>query len=314
MKKFSIILLFIFTLSIFSFVDFSHNNHTNPPALADSGFDSDYGDYDDGYYWDDDYSDSSWDDDYDNDYWDNDYDNDRGNSNHSGTTLPTYLIVLIVLIPICFYVVIVYLAVAKKYGIRITKSRKHIINAKSILASNFGLKTGDGADVELIQLAYKNYVEIQKSWMERDISPVRNLLTDEIYNMYQMQVKTLIADNQINVMSNFQFVCGKINSIVNINNVETIRILLCVKCKDYIKTAHKNKVISGSKRDTLTYIYELTFVRDVNREKTTNCPACGALIKKQMSATCPYCNSSLLLTSPNLTMSDKKMLYQFRKK
>ena len=43
---------------------------------------------------------------------------------------------------------------------------------------------------------YENYKEIQIAWMKRDIDSVRHLLSDEMFNMYKMQISTLELKNK----------------------------------------------------------------------------------------------------------------------
>lgn len=310
MRKFFVILFFIFTFAILNVANFSHSNLQQVPTIADSGFDSDYGNYDDSYYWDDDYgSGSYWDDD--DDYYGGSSRNDRYSSSgsYSGGPVEPEVLILALLISTA-PVVIIFLIKGLASRRRYSKRRKS--NIKEILNSKYNLIPGDGLNVQLVQSAYNNYVKIQNAWMNRDLSPIKNLLTDEMYNMYQMQVDTLIEDNQINVMSNFNLVCGRLINTTKHDNMETLSFILCVECKDYIKMANKPKVINGSKHSKITYIYELTFVRDVNGEKTTHCPTCGAEVKNQMSANCPYCNNKLLLTSSEITLSNKVIRRQFK--
>ena len=309
MKKFLIILLFIFTLSILSF---SHFNDQYFPTRADSGFDAGYDDY---------YSDSSWGSSSSgggSSYWDDDddyygsgssYGSSYGGSYSGGGSASPEVLAIALLI--CFSPVIVFTIIKLCTTLRDKKVRK-VNRIHGVLSRYYNIRLGDGADVKLVQDAYNNYVKIQEAWMNRDLKPIRHLITDEMYNMYQMQVETLIEDNQINVMSHFKFICGRITAIIANKNTETISIVLCVQCRDYIKSATSPKVISGKKHAKITYIYELTFVRDVNQERTTHCPTCGALVKKHMSTNCSHCNNPLYLTSPTMTLSNKKIKYQFK--
>lgn len=313
MKKFSIILLFILTLSVFSVFSFgvlSHNEYQNIPNLADSGFDGDYGDYDSGG--------SSWG--GGSSYWDDDDDDyrspsssDRYSGSSSGSGEPADPITVLYAL-LLMGGIFAFIFTIKGLITRANKQRKHRNYINDTLIENFGLNPGDGRDDQLVQTAYENYVKIQIAWMNRDLTPVKHLLSDEIYNMYQMQLDTLIEDNQINVMSHFQFYCGKVRRKTTQNNIQTIKITLCVKCRDYIIKAHNRKVVSGKRNATITYIYGMTFVRDLNKDTITNCPTCGAVVKKQMSATCKYCKNPLLLTSPEITLTSKTVEKQFRDK
>ena len=295
MKKL-LVKICIVAFSILCITCFISNNQRNLPTLADSGFDSDYGSHDDSYSYDSPgggYS-SSWDDD-----------------DYSGGGLFTISDGFVFAVGfVCATLAIIFAIRYKLTG----KTTIHIRpkNINKLLADKVNLRLGEGRNEKLIKETYKNYVKIQKAWMNRDLAPIKHLLTDEMYNMYQMQLDTLIEDNQINVMSHFKFICGKTTSITSLKGIEKIEIILVVKCKDYIIDASNKTVINGSKHSKLMYIYELTFLRDRNQEKMTRCPTCGAQVKKQMSATCSYCHNPLLLTSPELTLSNKKIKYQFK--
>ena len=309
MKKFIFILLLIFILPISSITLFRHQEYAICSTSTDSGFDSDYDDYDGGSWGG---GGSSWGNDNDNNY-NNNYSNNYGGSYGSGSydgSSSSEDIMPIIIIPILMIVALIVASIVIKCRQKRKNAEQYIYKT---LYYDYFLEPGEGADSEIIQSAYLNYVEIQKAWMNRDLSNVRHLLTDEMYNMYQMQIETLIEDDQINVMSNFEFVCGRVQYMETTNNDETYKIILCVNCKDYIKSASNNKVISGKKNATITYIYELTFIRNTNSNKAINCPSCGALVDNQMSATCPYCNNSLLLTSSSITLSNKQILKQFKR-
>lgn len=303
MKKFMLILCLIFALPMLSLVSFTHHDCNYYSTTADSGFDSDYGDYDDGGSWGGGYDDGD-------DYWGNDYNNNDYSGSYSSGSVDIGTLFLALFISIVPLVIMLIIKTHTDSHNKRKAVKKHIIN---VLSSYYKLLPGDGQNIEEVKSAYANYVEIQKAWMNRDITPVRHLLTDEIYNMYQMQIETLIEDNQINIMSDFNFVCGKVVSTRTHSNTKTIKVILCVDCKDYIKSADNHKIVSGDKKATITYIYELTFIKDLKSNETANCPSCGASVKKQMSTTCPYCNNSLLLTGTNLTMSNKKILHQFKR-
>lgn len=304
MKKFTIT-LFIIIFSIFSFTNLL--SHKQIPTFADSGFDAGYDSYYDSSSWGDSSSDSYWDDDYNynsGSSYNSNYSSNSGNGS-AGFDDFKYMIITVLIVFLFVLVLVFVIKLAIRNGGRLNFS------LSKFLYNYFNMQDGYGRNNELIQNAYENYVKIQEAWMNRDLTPVKNLLTDEMYNMYQMQLETLIEDKQINVMSNFLFVAGKIKSTTTHNNIETIKVILCVKCKDYIKKEN-GRVVSGSKHAKITYIYELTFVRGAKTSETINCPTCGAPVKQQMSATCSHCGNPLLLSSPDLTLSNKKILYQLK--
>lgn len=304
MKKIFLLLIIILISPILSFTVFHSQDLQRIPTIVDSGFDSGYSDYDSGS-WDSDYGSSwgssSWDDDDDDHYY------SSGSSSGEPADLLTIVIVLVIYLLIIGFVLLI-----KGYFEYIRKKAQEERGIYNKIFMEYGLTPGDGSDSEIIQTAYENYVKIQKAWMYRDLEPVRNLLSDEMYNMYQMQLDTLIEDKQINMMLNLEFVCGGVVDEIIYNNTQTVSIILCVNCKDYIIDENNKKVVSGSRKAKLTYVYKLTFVRGLGENKTTVCPACGATVENQMSTTCPYCNNTLLLISSELTLTNKKIELQFK--
>ena len=239
MKKFIFILLTILITPMLCFFVSQQQNFYCSITPIDSGFDSDYGDYDNDDSWGGGYGGGSyWDD-------DDDYNNNHNSSNknsgsssyYSGEPLsPEGVAYLLAILFIMIVPAIIIICVKSGSRPKQTYTRKTIYHnpltveeqINNTLLNRYGLRRGDGSNLKLIQNAYQNYVEIQKAWMNRDLTPIKHLLTDEMYNMYQMQVETLIEDNQINVMSDFEFVSGGLVSVKNINNLETLKIVLFI--------------------------------------------------------------------------------------
>ena len=94
---------------------------------------------------------------------------------------------------------------------------------------------GEDFDIEgFYQEVFNDYKDIQIAWMERDVEPVRHLLSDEMFNMYRTQLATLIAKNQKNMMEDITYVNCGINQIKsNLFKTEII-VFLDVTCRDYI--------------------------------------------------------------------------------
>ena len=158
-----------------------------PVVKADSGWDSDY---DSGGSWDSDWdSGSSWDSDWDSgSSWssDDDWDSD-GSSSSGGMGIIGFLIFVSI-----FYFVI--------------KAEIDRINRRNGYGSN---SLGSGSlyqDVtnekitallpnetvdSLKIIAYDTFIAVQNAWMDFDYDKLRELCTDELYNSYVSQLKTL---------------------------------------------------------------------------------------------------------------------------
>ena len=173
---------------------------------------------------------------------------------------------------------------------------------------------GEDFDIEgFYQEVFNDYKDIQIAWMERDVEPVRHLLSDEMFNMYRTQLATLIAKNQKNMMEDITYVNCGINQIKsNLFKTEII-VFLDVTCRDYIININTNKVQRGNSNAINHYSYKLTFVRDKKDTNLSKCPNCGAILDNSQSDKCEYCGTVVLRDSINLRMTDKKMLKQYVK-
>lgn len=154
--------------------------------------------------------------------------------------------------------------------------------------------------------AYQIYLDTQKAWSNFETKSLRNLLTDELFNTYNMQLKALKAKKQKNIISDFAL--EKIDTIgINVsNNKVTMKVVLIVSFFDYIVDI-SNNVLRGNKNHKVSVTYELTFVSTINTKETKNCPSCGAPINKNSASDiCEYCNSILVKNTYNWVLAKKE--------
>ena len=158
------------------------------PALADSGWDSDYdsgGSWDSGSDWD---SSSSWDSGSD---WDSSSSWSSGGSSISGSGGGISLVAVIIV------VVIIVVVVSKNGGNKgggssnISNSingSNNISNYKDIDSEKIKSIDKDLNVSEFKTKVFRTYKDIQTAWMNFDTDTIRKLTTDEIYNMYSSQL------------------------------------------------------------------------------------------------------------------------------
>lgn len=163
---------------------------------------------------------------------------------------------------------------------------------------------------EFNKIVFNNYKDIQKAWMNFDLDTIKNLVSDEIYNMYSMQLDTLKVKGQKNMMENINFVDNYICDIKIENDTTTISTILSVTCYDYIIDSN-NKVIRGNKDKELYYTYRLTFMK--NNKTINTCQNCGATIDSKKDTTCPYCSATIVNNNSEWIMTKKEMLKQTTK-
>ncbi len=168
-----------------------------------------------------------------------------------------------------------------------------------------GKLVGQDEDLELLEKCYQVYLDVQKAWMNFNYEELRKLLTDELFNMYQNQLRTLELKEEQNIMRDFVLKKSNIISKEEVNNVTTIKMGLSVSFYDYIVDKNK-KTMRGDKLEKVVMTYMLTFIKE--ETKIENCPHCGAKLESGETI-CPYCNTKLLMTD-EIRLSKKEVIRQ----
>ena len=265
----------------------------NRVVKADSGWDFDY---DSGSSWS---SDSSWDSDS---SWSTDTSSSYYRSNSSTDNAGPGVILLIIIIVI----IIIILA-----------NRKNRIS--SPIPNNYVELTDEKIkelDEELSreilhEKTYDIYKKVQNAWMDFDDETLRKNLTDEIYNMYKTDLKTLKLKNQKNIMKDFDIKDCKVISIEFENGTEKVSMYLQVSQYDYV-VDKDGKVVRGTDKIKNTVEYMITLVRNKGEEAVKQCPNCGAPIDIVRGGTCPYCETTIISNSNEFVMSKKQNIGQRR--
>ena len=225
------------------------------PALADSGWDSDYdsgGSWDSGSDWD---SSSSWDSGSD---WDSSSSWSSGGSSISGSGGGISLVAVIIV------VVIIVVVVSKNGGNKgggssnISNSingSNNISNYKDIDSEKIKSIDKDLNVSEFKTKVFRTYKDIQTAWMNFDTDTIRKLTTDEIYNMYSSQLETLKLKKQRNIMKDIELIDVKIIDIHKENDVITIDAYLNVKCYDYVIKDATGEVTRGTDKSKMNIKY-----------------------------------------------------------
>lgn len=269
------------------------------PALADSGWDSDYdsgGGWDSGSDWD---SGSSW---------------SSGGSSISGSGGGMSLVAVII-------VVVIIIVVVSKNGGNKGGGSSNISSNISNLNDTSNYKDIDTEKIKNIDKdlninefktkVFRTYKEIQTAWMNFDTDTIRKLTTDEIYNMYSSQLETLKLKKQKNIMKDIELIDVKIIDIYKEKDIITIDAYLNVKCYDYVIKEATGEVVRGKDTAKINIKYKLSFVKSAsNSDTTTKCPNCGAPVDIIGSATCEYCGSTLVKDAGDYVMSKKVSLGQ----
>lgn len=162
-------------------------------------------------------------------------------------------------------------------------------------------------DKPLLEEGYQIFYDVQMAWMNFDYDKLRELVTDELYNMYYNQLQTLNVKGQKNIMSDFDLIgYDLVSQRTNKDGSKTIKMELNVKFYDYIVDQNGKKVRGFSiKKVDMTYM--LTFV--YNESAISTCPSCNAPLEAGKTI-CEYCNTHIHSTRSKMKLSNKKVLYQ----
>ena len=283
LKKVTIYLILFLTLVV------GTNTIKITKVDADSGFDSSY-----------DSGGSSWG--GSSDSWDSSSRWDSSDSS-SGSGKPASLTSLMIVVVLFIVVFVIENEISKR-----KTEKKQIIKSKDM-----DLDLISKIDPNLNLYEFKNealniYKDVQEAWMNLDDGKIRTLTTDELYNMYSMQLDTLRVKNEKNIMKEINLVTASLTNLKIENNIETATVIMTVNCYDYIVDS-QNKVVRGNDKNKIEITYELTYIKSVG-EKVNKCPNCGAEINDDNSTTCEYCRAIITRNTSKWVLSKKQSLNQ----
>lgn len=285
-KKYLLIPLAIITLFVCTI------SYTPLGVRADSGFDSSYSSGSSG-------SSSSW-----SSGSSSSWSSSSGySSSHYGGSSSYTSSDGIVMLPIIIFIVIAILISIRKNK---TGSSFTLDHTKEIDDEKVKEYIKDFDKTEFLRARFNDYKKVQEDWMKFNYDSLRENLTDELYNQYEMQLDTLKAKNQKNVMINITYRDSMITDVKEENGLITVTMELAVTQIDYIES--KGKAVRGNKSIPMNMHYELKFV--LSDVKQNTCPNCGAELTKSASNKCEYCGSVVSKVGTKAVLSKKENLRQ----
>ena len=164
---------------------------------------------------------------------------------------------------------------------------------------------------EFLNNGYKIYEDVQNAWMNFKLDDVKDVITDEIYNMYDSQLSTLEVKGEKNIMKDFKLVKSYLKDVNVQNETITITTGYIIEMYDYIIEESTGKVLRGSSTNKLRIVYEMKFRQTLNsNEKVDHCPNCGAKVEMNSTGTCEYCGSKLVSENTKWVLTEKKTMRQ----
>lgn len=279
-------------------------------AYADSGFDSSYS-YDSSSSSDYGYSGSSYSDyDSSSNYNYNSYDYGSGSSHSNGIFDDFYILFFI--ISSTLFIIFSDKKRNNDYYKNVKGMTKvkgsfdyYVEQLESKYSTDEKVILSKEEEKELIDILYNNYIEIQNAWMNFDYDKLKELCTDELYNMYLSQLNILKYDNRQNIMDDFSLLRSKIISYIDVNNSNLIRVYMKVTLRDYIVDIKTGEVVDGNKHKYIVNNYYMEFIKN-NNFNQKKCPGCGASLTDVSKGKCPYCRHIITNVSDKYLLCKKK--------
>ncbi|MHB8121167.1 MAG: Tim44 domain-containing protein [Desulfuromonadaceae bacterium] len=112
-------------------------------------------------------------------------------------------------------------------------------------------------------LVMDNFFKIQGAWMNRELSPVSGLLTDEMKQIFQTDLDQLLKDKQINRLENIAVRKVDIAEVWQESGQDYITTSVYANLLDYTTDELSGSVVSGSKTEPVKFEEFWTFTRPV---------------------------------------------------
>lgn len=160
-------------------------------------------------------------------------------------------------------------------------------------------------DKKFLQDGYKIFLDVEDAWMNFELDKVKDVITDEMFNMYESQLSSMEIKGEQNIMNGFNLKDCAITNVVDQNDNIEVTTKYIIEFYDYIIEKESGKVLRGSKVNKLKMYYDFTFVMKNTDEKIDHCPNCGAPVEVNASGVCPYCNSKIVGENTSWVMSKK---------
>ncbi len=111
-------------------------------------------------------------------------------------------------------------------------------------------------------LSMDNFFKIQGAWANRDMSSVKGILTDEMFNILRSDAEKMKADKKTNKLDNIAVRSTEITEVWQENGMDFITVRFLANLLDYT-VSDAGELLSGSKTDPIKFEEYWTFTRPV---------------------------------------------------
>ena len=152
---------------------------------------------------------------------------------------------------------------------------------------------------DFVTFAKQVYIDIQMAWCNRDMTPVRPVLHQNLFNTTQRQVEEKKNQGVVYHYESIAINTAYLTSFVRDKDFEYLTVYLNARMIDYQVDEKTGNIIRGDRTTRWDLRYKMKFVRStsaktkgaVSGTQGYNCPNCGAPLEITSSGECPYCGS-----------------------
>ncbi|MBP3335483.1 MAG: TIM44-like domain-containing protein [Ruminiclostridium sp.] len=152
---------------------------------------------------------------------------------------------------------------------------------------------------DFITFTKQVYIDIENAWCNRDLTPVRPVMHENLYNTTCKQVQAKIDQGVVYHYESIAIDTAYLTSYQRDSQFEYVTAYLTSRMIDYQVDEKTGNIIRGDKTTRWVQKYKMKFVRSLGVQTKTetgtmnghNCPNCGAPLEISSSGVCEYCGS-----------------------
>ena len=156
------------------------------------------------------------------------------------------------------------------------------------------------------------YMDIEDAWCKRDLTPVRPVMHDNLYNTTKKQVQSKIDQGVIYHYESIAINTAYLTSFAKDAQFEYLTMYLNARMIDYQTDEKTGNIIRGDRNTRWDMRYKMKFMRSVGiltkdesgKMNGNNCPNCGAPLEITSSGHCQYCGSEVTTGKYSWVLSD----------
>ena len=165
---------------------------------------------------------------------------------------------------------------------------------------------------DFVSFVKRMYIDIQVAWCRRDMTPVRALLHDNLYDATARQVQAKIEQGVVYHYESMAVNAAYMTSYAKDAQFEYLTVYLNARMIDWQEDEKTGRVLRGDKTTRWDLRYKMKFMRSVGvltKEETAqtvgvNCPNCGAPLDMASSTKCTYCGAVVTTGQYSWVLSD----------